>query len=161
MYKGNIGFRKQDLVKGFMVFVLSLFIFTLAGCDSGLDYDDFATDHILGMDNIIEQSDSQYLVYYYGSSCGPCKTIKDEVLAFASVNDAGIKMYFIESASNTDSNIINDPSYIVDPITDVPMSGTPTIITVVNRRVVDLNVGPVIVIDLLEKIEEGSYGLID
>jgi len=161
MYKEKITFKKQRFTKVIIVFVLSLFIMTLSGCNSKLDYDDFSNDHIIGMDNIIEQSDSQYLVYYYGSNCGPCKTIKDQVLAFALENDAGMKVYFIESASDTDSNIINDPSYIIDPITELPMTGTPTMITIVNRRVMDLNVGPTVVIDLLEKIEAGSYGFFD
>ncbi len=161
MYKEKLALKRLGLTKIITVFVLSLFIMTLAGCDSKLDYDDFANDHIIGMDNIIEQSDSQYLVYYYGSSCSPCKTIKDKVLTFALENDANIKVYFIESGPNTNLDIKTDPSYITDPITGEPMSGTPTMITILNRRVVDLNVGPTIIIDLLEKIEEGSYGLFD
>ena len=161
MYKENIFLKKQGFVKVFMIFILSLFVITLAGCESGLDYDDFENDHIIGMDNVIEQADSQYLVYYYGVNCSYCKTIKKELLTFALENDANIKMYFIASAPNTDSDVENDPTYITDPITGDPMTGTPTMITVVNRRVVDLSVGPNVILDLLEKIEKGSYGFFD
>lgn len=161
MYKENIITKKQEITKLLIVFVLSLFIMILTGCENELDYDYFADDYIIGMDNIIEQSDSQYLVYYYGANCSHCKTIKELVLNFALENDADIHVYFLISASDTDSDIINDPSYITDPITGNPMTGTPTVITVVNRRIVDLSVGPTVITDLLEKIEEGSYGFFE
>lgn len=161
MYTQNRRLNKSSFSKVVIIFVLSLFVMTLTGCDSGLDYSDFEQDHILGMDNIIEQGDSQYLVYYYGANCSHCTTIKEDVLNFALSNDADIKVYFIVSASDTNSDIENDPSYITDPVTGNPMTGTPTMISVVNRRVVDLNVGPTVITDLLEKIEEGSYGIFE
>lgn len=161
MFKENKAFKNKGLTKIITIFVLSLFIMTLTGCSSELDYEDFANDHIIGMDNIIEQSDTQYLVYYYGLNCSHCQKIKKLILNFALDNDVNINVYFIVSALDNDSKVINNPSYITDPITGVPMTGTPTVITVVNRRVVDLSVGPTIITDLLEQIEVGSYGFFD
>lgn len=117
-----------------------------------LKYDDFLDVTIETMPEITQQEEESYLVYYYGEDCGWCKTIKDDVLSFANENNGGVKVYLIESAED------KDPTIIVDPTTNAPMTGTPTMVTVKNGVVVDLNIGPDLIIDLIKQVNEGTYG---
>ncbi len=118
-----------------------------------LKYDDFPA--LTSFEQITEMPEDEYIVYFYGVNCSHCITIKEDVLDFAHENDAGIKVYLLESSVPQDENDI------VDPITSAPMNGTPAMITVVDGNIVDLNSGWTLVLDLIEKINEGSYGLID
>lgn len=117
-----------------------------------LQYEDFADVTIDTMDEITVQEEDSYLVYYYGEDCGYCKTIKKQVLEFADENDNNIKVYLIESAED------KDPTVIVHPTTSVPMTGTPSMVTVKNGVVVDINAGPDLILDLIEQVNEGTYG---
>lgn len=152
--------RTNRLVKYMALAILTVFIFTLSACGSDdLDYDDFKGNHLPSWQYVLDREEDQYLVYYYGVNCSHCKTIKSEILAFASENDAGLKVYFIDSADVSIEDYAQYP--IVDPMTGEEVPGTPTIMVIKDGKVEAMEVGPTIIKDLLKQIEEGSYGIIE
>jgi thiol-disulfide isomerase/thioredoxin len=118
-----------------------------------LDYDSFET--LTSYQQIDSMPEDQYFVYFYGSNCGHCVEIKEQLLRFANENDAGMKVYFLESYGATGYNTI------VDPDSGDPMNGTPTLITVVNGNIVDLSVGKILIIDTIDNVNDGTYGYIN
>ena len=95
------------------------------------------------------KSESQYLVYWYSETCPACTAIKQEVLDFADENEAGIKIYFMDAAKTTGTNYITQ------------MTGTPSLLTVVNGVIVDLNVGSDLIPKTFDEINNGSYSNIN
>jgi thiol-disulfide isomerase/thioredoxin len=118
------------------------------------DYDDF--DHISSFNNITDQSEDQYLVYYYSETCGYCNQIKNQVIKFADSNNQNIKVYMM------DANEAFSTSFpIYDPDTGAEMTGTPSLITVVDGQIVHMAPGYIEVTDTLESINAGTYNYLD
>jgi len=115
-----------------------------------LTYDNF--DHITNMYNIENQSEGTYLVYYYSESCSHCNDIKSQVLDFASDNNANIHMYFLDAYA-----ISGNDRVVTDPNTSAQMTGTPTLITVVNGQITHLAIGTDEVIATFNQINSGTY----
>ena len=114
-----------------------------------LDYDSF--DTLTNYQQINTMPEDQYFVYFYGTNCGHCVEIKEQVLQFANENDAGMKVYFLESYGAQGYN------NIVDPDTGSPMNGTPTLITVVNGNILDLSIGKYEITDTIDDVNDGTY----
>lgn len=151
--------RKKTIVKAMIFAILMVFTFTLSACDSDeLDYSDFRNDHLDTWADALDQDEDQYLIYYYGVGCSHCKTIKQEILSFAAENNAGVKVYFIESTEVPTEDYKAHPIY--DPQTGEAIPGTPTVIVVNDGVEKQFLVGPTIIRDLMDKINEGTYGFI-
>jgi thiol-disulfide isomerase/thioredoxin len=116
-----------------------------------LEYSSF--DSISSYQEVTSQSEQQYLVYYYSESCGACKTIKASVLDYA--DKLNIKVYFFDAVGATGVNVIRHPDTLEE------MQYTPTLLTVKNGVLVDMNVGGTDVVDTLEDIDLGTYNKID
>ncbi len=125
----------------FFVILISLVIFN--AFDKTLTYNNFESIDNYGF--IQSQEEDQYLVYWYSESCDACGLIKTEVLEFANENTAGIKVYFLDAATAKGTNYISQ------------MTGTPTMIVVVDGQIVDLARGNEQVPDLFNNINEGTY----
>jgi len=130
-----------------ILLVVGLIIFNALKVEYG--YNDF--QHLSNFQAIDDMPEDQYLVYYYGENCGHCTLIKEQVLRFANKNEAGIKVYLMDSANTSGVNTV------VHPDTGKEMTGTPSMITVVDGVIVDLNVGSEAIPELLDAINEGTY----
>lgn len=159
--KGSLKRKQNDkfltyLIIGFasviVALVIGLVIYDIVTVE--LTYDDF--DHITSFYSIENQEESEYMVYYYSESCGYCNQIKTQVLNFANDNGANIKVYLM------DAQVAFSTSFpIFDPDTGAEMSGTPSLITVVNGDIVHMAPGYVEVLDTLEAIDDGTYAYLD
>lgn len=116
-------------------------------------YDMF--DEVSSYQAIEDKPESKYLVYFYGINCSHCQDIKEQVLEFAYENEAGLKVYLMESGSTTGVN------NIIDPISGADMTGTPSMITVINGRIVEVTIGADDIPLLLQEINEGTYEFIN
>ena len=129
----------------FFVILISLVIFN--AFDKSLSYSSF--DTIDDYSYIQTQEEDQYLVYWYSETCPACTAIKTEVLEFADSNSAGVKVYFMDAASATGTNYISQ------------MTGTPSMVVVVNGIVVDLALGNAQIPELFDAINNGTYANIN
>lgn len=156
----NIINKKSKIIRTLVLALIMLLTFGLTACDDSteLDYSDFSSDHLQSWEDVLTQEEDQYLLYYYGVNCSHCKTIKQDVLKFADYNQAELKVYFIDSAAVSYENYETYP--INDPLTDLPVQGTPTIIVVNGGKAKAFAVGAVIIPDLLDQINKGTYGFI-
>lgn len=157
----SLSSRKDDkfliyLIVGFasviVLLVAGLVIYNLVA--DVKDYDDF--DHISNFSNITSQSEDEYLIYYYSETCGYCKQIKNQVLKFANDNNENIKVYMMDA---NDAYATSFPIY--DPDTGAEMTGTPSLITVVDGQIVHMAPGYLEVTDTLESINAGTYNYLD
>jgi thiol-disulfide isomerase/thioredoxin len=140
------------LILGFagviVALVLGLVVYNLFSNEP--EYEDF--DHINSFYSITSQDEDQYLVYYYSETCGYCTQIKPRILNFAASNDLGIKVYLM------DAQVAYSTSFpIYDPDTNAQMTGTPSLITVVDGEIVHMAPGYLEVLDALEAMEDGTY----
>jgi len=129
----------------FFVILISLVIFN--AFDKTLAYDSF--DTVDNYSYIQTQEEDQYLVYWYSESCPACSAIKDEVLEFSDSNEAGIKVYFMDAANASGTNYITQ------------MTGTPSMIVVVDGIIVDLALGNTQIPELFNAINNGTYSNIN
>jgi len=131
--------------------VLGLIIYNVV--NPSLDYDSF--DHITSFQSVATQPEDEYIVYYYSESCSYCQQIKDRVLNFADDNPAGVKVYLFDAFEATGVNNISDP------LSGQTMSGTPSLITVVNGTIVHMAPGYVNVLDVITSVNDGTYDYIN
>ena len=148
-------YKKSDrfltnLIIGFSAFILLLVTVLVISNMVSVDYSDF--DHIDNYYLIGSQEDDAYLVYYYSETCGYCNLIKEDVLAFAKNHKEDVKIYFLDA-----QEVGIPPFPILDPTTHEEMSGTPSLITVVNGQIVQMAPGYVNVLDVLAQIDDGTY----
>ena len=145
----------RNIVIGFGGVILALISTLVIINVNSPQYDDF--DKLTSFQAIDRQAEDQYLVYFYSESCSHCATIKDTVLKFAKSNDTDLKVYLLDAGSGISgvNNIVNpnNPNDLMD--------GTPSLVTVVDGRIVDLNSGATDIPNVLELINEGTYTYID
>ncbi len=129
----------------FFVILISMILFN--AFDNSLTYGSFDTvdDYLY----IQTQEEDQYLVYWYSETCPACAAIKEEVLDFADDNEAGIKVYFMDASKTSGTNYIQQ------------MTGTPSVVVVVDGTIVDLALGNEAIPQLFNAINSGTYSNID
>jgi ABC-type lipoprotein release transport system permease subunit len=116
-----------------------------------LKYSSF--EEITSFQEITTQPEQQYLVYYYGENCGACISIKGSVLDYFGHID--VKVYVIESSNVDGVNLIRNPD------TQEEMRYTPTLLTIRDGVLIDMNVGADTVVDILKETDLGTYSKID
>jgi thiol-disulfide isomerase/thioredoxin len=146
--QGNDKFFSYVLIGfavAFFVILISMILFN--AFNKTLTYDSFETvdDYLY----IQTQEEDQYLVYWYSEICPACTAIKDEVLEFSDSNEAGIKVYFMDSSKTSGTNYIQQ------------MTGTPSVVVVVDGIIVDLALGNEAIPQLFDAINSGTYSNID
>ncbi len=153
--KGNDDKFLTYLILGFAGVVLAIIgaIVINSLINPPLNYDSF--EELTSYQQIDSMPEEQYFVYFYGSNCGHCVEIKEQVLRFANNNDLGMKVYFLESYGAQGYNTI------VDPDSGSPMNGTPTLITVVDGNIVDLSVGKILIVETIDAVDDGTYGYVN
>ncbi len=129
----------------FFVILVSLVIYN--SFNKTLDYDSFST--IDNYSDIQQMDEDVYLVYWYSETCTACTTIKAEVLAFADSNEVDMKVYFMDAGTASGTNYIPQ------------MTGTPSLITIINGAIVDLNVGNIEIPQTFDEINDGTYSTIN
>ncbi len=170
--KGNDKFLLYMLI-GFAIVVVGLIIGVIIynAANPDLDYSSFEDVHIENFRDVTTIDDTEYIVYFYGVNCGYCKDIKYQVLNFAETNNQDIKVYMLESATPDDwilddngTQTTEDDYYrsdIKDPHSNYYMRGTPAMVTVKNGVVIDMVVGPDLILSLIDSVEEETYGLLN
>lgn len=99
-------------------FIFQYSDFDIDDLDELLDYSMF--DHIASFDDVEDQTESEYYVYFYHPDCSFCKRIVDDVLEYAYEMPDGIKVYFLSGEGL--ANYANPYS----------ITGTPSLIKVEN-----------------------------
>ena len=125
----------------FFVILISMVLFN--SFNTTLDYDSF--DTVDDYYEIQTMDEDKYLVYWYTETCPACIAIKQQVLDFADSNEAGIKVYFMDASVTTGTNYIPQ------------MTGTPSLLTIVNGVIVDLNIGSDLIPATFDSINLGTY----
>lgn len=125
----------------FFAIVISLILFD--AFDDTLAYDSF--DRVKNFSDIQTYEEQEYLVYYYTETCPACVDVKMDILEFADSNNAGVKVYFLDAAN---VNGTNELDY---------MTGTPSLLTIVNGIIVDFTSGSISIPARLDAINDGSY----
>ena len=108
----------------------------------------------LEVSNLTEMNESEYLVYFYSDTCPACIDIKDEVAAFANNNNAGIKLYYLDSHDVSST----DYQYLLDTY---GVGGTPAMLTIVDGVVVDVLSGNIEIPQVFDLINNGIYQYIN
>lgn len=131
--------------KIFLVLLMVFVGFGLVACDesttttsssSTYAYSDFPNLLIYDSDMQLNMSDGTYYIYFYGSSCSHCITIKQDVLTIiASLEDDTV--YLVD----TDFYYINS---------SINVTGTPSLVKVVDHRVNRIYSGTTDVLSALE-----------
>lgn len=114
------------------------YLLVLEGKDPMPTYQDM--EHLTNWDNVLDQSEYEYFLYYYSPTCGYCNQIKTYMLNFANENGSNLKMYFLDAGYMTGT----------DPF---DLTGTPTLLHVVNGEMVNKKVGSVTIPEYLEQYE--------
>lgn len=81
-------------------------------------------DNITHFDDVLTQSEEEYLVFYHSDSCTHCISIKSNIVDFAAGNESNLKIYII----NADN---------VNGLNTYGMTGTPSLLHIKNGEVVD------------------------
>lgn len=101
------------------------------------EYDEISDIKIFWSD-IFKQSDNEYYIYLYSTTCSHCNSIKDEMIEFALNSTTPI--YFIQSSS--EHNIAELGTINVKELSSLYIRGYPTLLKVTNKEVI-LNIAGV------------------
>lgn len=124
----------------FNIVIVLLISFTMVGCKQNveqLDYIDFREHLVSSYDEIEGITDTRYIAYYYGSSCGHCQDIKQDILSFF-------------------KDFTELPFYMIDTDTATGMSSLeeyqakPSVFLISNGVVVDYYLGTFQIEDFIE-----------
>lgn len=97
--------------------------------DYSYDYDDVLDKHIYWND-IFDQENNNYFVYFYSTNCNHCQTIKDQMISLClSRND----LYFVKSSNQV--VLKNDVFYTIGAgnIGDFAILGYPSLVQIQNK----------------------------
>jgi len=146
-YKNGHKRQKNDKFLSYILigFAVTFFVILI----SIVLYNSFNED--LDVSNMLDMKEEQYLIYFYSDTCSYCIEIKDEVAAFRESNNADIKLYYLNSGNLKDGEY----QYLYDTY---EVSGTPTLLTIVDGVVVSTTNG---VTDAFDQINNGIYGYIN
>jgi len=109
-----------------------------------------ALDDTFDNSPLLNKPEEQYLVYLYSDNCSYCLLIKDEVAAFSDYNNAGIKLYYL----NTTDLKAGEFEYL-DKTYGV--TGTPSMFTIVDGKVADVLIGSNEIPNTFDAINSGTY----
>ena len=87
----------------------------------------------INLADCLSQNEEDYLVFFHSETCGHCKEIIEDVIAFAESNI--IKTYFlnVSKSENKVERCLRDEIEIgIDNVDDLKIVGTPTIVEVEN-----------------------------
>lgn len=133
--------------KLFSLLLLFTLSFALVGCeeaeDDGLQYSEF--EHLYNYSQVLTQSEDEYFVYFYATWCSVCSKVKDDILPFTFSNTNEVKVYLIDIDHLTGENFIEG------------FEGVPTLVTIVDGVLVDLNVGETNIRITLNDTNAGIY----
>ena len=74
------------------------------------DYSLISEEDIIYWDDLFDQKERRYKVYFYSEYCGYCKQIKEEVISYYLSNTE--KLYFLNTDENEVATKINDETLI-------------------------------------------------
>ncbi len=160
-----------------LVLILIIFlIFSILGIIKLNTFDIYKEQEHVNYSEVLNESEPT-IYYYYQDSCHYCKSIKSQITDISKIinNTEGINIKFVDmkDSKNTDAWYNWDehnrkfgqntspelnPNYISNPkdmkkYSDIKVTGTPTMIYVVNNQVKDYKVGGD-VFDILEEVND-------
>ena len=90
-------------------------------------------EHQISWLDVLEQNESNYIVFIYSETCGYCHDMVDEIVGFAS---SGILPTYFVNASNNKVTISDDYEIGITDINNLSIKGTPSIIEVLDKMVI-------------------------
>ena len=101
--------------------------------EEGLDYK-ITDKNQIEWNDVFDQDDTRYSVYFYSERCGHCKIIKEEILSYYLSKKE--TMYFVNVTGKDGIYKSNDGFLIgVDNIEDFYIIGTPFLIEITNSTI--------------------------
>ncbi|MBI9008733.1 MAG: hypothetical protein JEZ05_01770 [Tenericutes bacterium] len=131
-----------------IILVLAL-MFSLVACDEEttttmtypeMSYLSFSAYWITDVDEQLTQDESVYYLYFYGSNCVACQTIKDEALYTIEFLDVDA-VYFVQADSFSAINAA------------ITIEGTPSLVKIVNGEVDEVFTGGTSVLAALHGLD--------
>lgn len=127
--------------------LLTFLILQICSCSSNeliiyednLDYD-LISEFQISWNDIFNQKENEYLVYFYSQTCGYCEDIKEDILRF--YKDSEICMYFVSDKENFVIGHDINNTIGCDDISSFYIIGTPTLVEVCNHSIL-MNLGGV------------------
>lgn len=110
------------LKKFVLITVFIGIFFLLSGCQP--QYSDFSNRHITETETQLSQPETEYYIYFYGSTCEHCAAIKQEALSMISAMQNDV-VYFVVADSLSD---VQD---------GVGVTATPSLVKVVSGTVTE------------------------
>jgi len=114
------------LKKIVMLMMFFGFFSLLSGCKptTAYQYSDFSNRHITETETQLSQPETEYYIYFYGSTCEHCAAIKQEALSMISAMQNDV-VYFVVADSLSD---VQD---------GVGVTATPSLVKVVSGTVIE------------------------
>lgn len=133
------------------IFLILFMLFAIVGCQPAFDYSDFSDITITKAADQLKQEESTYYIYIYGSNCGHCAEIKQEVLsAINSLNEDVV--YIVKQVNSSSVHPDIQAKYRAYSGKDVVGVGTPSLYKIINGSVRGIYVGGDNVLDELHSL---------
>jgi len=155
MAKGRSSRKQDNFLRNILIGFVGLFV--VLGLTAVLlnafgpknDYNDFPT--IRTFDQVTEQDETTYAVYFYSESCGACSQIKADTMSFGNENALDIKMYLVDTDKVTGSVLD-----AIGPNGEV-LESTPTMMIVRNGAVSHFFNNTANIVNFYNSVEDGSF----
>ena len=121
-----------------------------------VDYEDIVLPKISWFD-IFNREEEKYLVYFYSEECGYCNSIKEEILDYYETTTR--KMFFIDVVE--DGNVVINHSFDsvigVNDIEHLYIRGTPSLLELENKTVVNYYAGVQTIRAFISNVEDYNF----
>ena len=129
----------------FLPFLLTLFLLYCGAKDVAvqqeiiLDYD-LLSDRIIAWDDIFNQEEEYYVVYFFSETCGHCTNIKKDIISYYL---KGIEpMFFVKNPKKEEYYASSSYNLIgIDNSTDLRIYGVPGLLEIEEKEVLNYHFG--------------------
>ena len=112
---------------------------------------------VIAWKDIFNVEENNYLIYFYSEECGYCNMIKDEVLSYFQITTR--KMYFVDVANDEEVVVKHTYDSIqgVKCIDDLFIRGTPSMLEIEEKAVINYYVGVQTIRAFISNVEDYNF----
>lgn len=168
MAKYKSGYKKENpqlavlktiiaIVGAVLLLIVAAFIY-----DKATDWNDYSSyDHLETYNQVLGQTDEDYVVYFYSLTSTTTREIKEDVLKALNDYDKNGVVYLVNTADFTEAAVAEGESAYTEALLQTALGvdeiTTPMIVTVADGSFEEVITGSLNITDFLDELSDGTY----
>jgi thiol:disulfide interchange protein len=163
------GFKKQNpqltLLKTILAIIVTVVVLVMVAFiyDKATDWRDYNSyDHLETYDQVLEQDQEDYVVYFYSETCEACQSMKEDILGVLNDVDKDMNNIYLVDVTKITNEVVgeDEEAYTRDDLLedlDIESITTPSFVVVANGALEEVITGIVNIEDFLDDLDSNTY----